>query len=461
MECNLFVADIAFAEGMGIAAQSQLRPYEAISYSWGRPERTAVILCNGVQIKVPPTLAEALQYLRLGSLSRWLWCDAICINQDDDIEKSNQVQMMLTIFAKAMRVVAWRSSPEHSVHSDAELVGWMSTRVWWHRQKVVQEIFAACSLILQAGHSQFQPESFVIQNGFEENFETRQTLKHCSDLLEYYEKVRFDPFFSGASHALASTAAGSVPALADIFGPTEKGEPERAAEVFCHELSRAAKRHVSDPRDRIYAVMGILNNEFRNRFDDFPIDCRKTVSEVFQDLTKYLINHGIGISLLGYQRHGEVGHDLPLWVLDLRQPLPDPQDFRWRQRTRRYPEQQGLSRKDEFVLPGRCGAILGQPIQSLEIQSLEGSVPDGLSWEVLTSFRSAYRSGTTVRECHKTVISEQAVCLTPSESKDGDLVVYLAGHEWYDRSEANFVPRLGREQTVGLLADWARDDAEV
>lgn len=39
--------------------------------------------------------------------SRYLWIDAICINQDDIAEKNSQVAMMAEIYKKATRVNIW------------------------------------------------------------------------------------------------------------------------------------------------------------------------------------------------------------------------------------------------------------------------------------------------------------------------------------------------------------------
>ena len=45
-----------------------------------------------------------------------LWVDAVCINQQDDMEKSEQVKMMRDIFSSAQKVLAW--SGEASYDSD-------------------------------------------------------------------------------------------------------------------------------------------------------------------------------------------------------------------------------------------------------------------------------------------------------------------------------------------------------
>jgi hypothetical protein len=107
LRCELHVAAIIIDEGLGVEAQAEAVEYEALSYSWGRPERTALVDCNGMDLLIPPTAAEGLRQLRKESNPRWLWCDAICINQNDITEKAAQVKQMLRIFIKARTVVAW------------------------------------------------------------------------------------------------------------------------------------------------------------------------------------------------------------------------------------------------------------------------------------------------------------------------------------------------------------------
>jgi len=110
IECELHVGDIIALPGMGLTGQNRKQEYEALSYSWGKPERTAEVTCNARQALIPPGLFEALQGLRLPREPRWLWCDALCINQDDLNEKSMQIQNLLHVFRKASQVIAWLGS---------------------------------------------------------------------------------------------------------------------------------------------------------------------------------------------------------------------------------------------------------------------------------------------------------------------------------------------------------------
>ena len=81
--------------------------YECISYSWGTLPPEITIECNRVDFKVRPSLYSALCSLRYESEPRILWTDAICINQSDNAEKSDQVSLMTSIYEEAKSVIAW------------------------------------------------------------------------------------------------------------------------------------------------------------------------------------------------------------------------------------------------------------------------------------------------------------------------------------------------------------------
>lgn len=53
------------------------------------------------------TFSDALEQLRHEEADRFLWIDALCINQGDDRERNVPVRNMFEIFAKARQVVAW------------------------------------------------------------------------------------------------------------------------------------------------------------------------------------------------------------------------------------------------------------------------------------------------------------------------------------------------------------------
>jgi Heterokaryon incompatibility protein (HET) len=81
--------------------------YEALSYTWGTNARTDSIALIGTAFPVTSSLFTALRALRQEHLPRYLWIDAVCINQEDVSERNQEVLRMLRIYQRAERVVIW------------------------------------------------------------------------------------------------------------------------------------------------------------------------------------------------------------------------------------------------------------------------------------------------------------------------------------------------------------------
>jgi hypothetical protein len=91
------------------------KEYETISYTWGEPNRNSEIRCGGKSIGITTSLAGALSRLRWPNRKRRLWVDQICINQDDEEERSQQVQFMNRIYENASHVLVWLDKDEHDL----------------------------------------------------------------------------------------------------------------------------------------------------------------------------------------------------------------------------------------------------------------------------------------------------------------------------------------------------------
>jgi hypothetical protein len=81
--------------------------YWALSYMWGKPTITENIIINGRQVAVTINLALALKQsgLSFGSVS--VWADAVCIDQHNLSERSQQVSIMRRIYEEAQTVISW------------------------------------------------------------------------------------------------------------------------------------------------------------------------------------------------------------------------------------------------------------------------------------------------------------------------------------------------------------------
>ena len=89
--------------------------YKTISYAWGDLTDTRPITIGTYAFKVTTNLETALRYLRCESQPVTLWVDAVCINQANNEEKSQQVRLMAEIFEKCQEVFIWLGSPSNSV----------------------------------------------------------------------------------------------------------------------------------------------------------------------------------------------------------------------------------------------------------------------------------------------------------------------------------------------------------
>ncbi|KAF5570168.1 het-6-heterokaryon incompatibility [Fusarium phyllophilum] len=85
----------------------------ALSYVWGARENPASILLNDQPFSITRNLYNALYQYRRHAFEEYdsdkamLWVDAICINQNDQVEKSIQVPRMSEIYGQCERVLAW------------------------------------------------------------------------------------------------------------------------------------------------------------------------------------------------------------------------------------------------------------------------------------------------------------------------------------------------------------------
>ena len=83
--------------------------FEALSYTWGLPATGNRVIRIDDQHDFPITenLFAALRRLRWRFTRRSIWIDAVCINQDDVVERGSQVSIMGDIYSAASRVLIW------------------------------------------------------------------------------------------------------------------------------------------------------------------------------------------------------------------------------------------------------------------------------------------------------------------------------------------------------------------
>lgn len=168
------------------------QPYEALSWCWGTAKPTAYINIRKdgkVYAKyVRPDLFAALKALRYPKEDRYLWIDAICINQENPQEKNHQVEMMSEIYGRADQVCIWLGEGDRSsrmalrfirkevlqlqnfdqlCESEQASEKWsalldLMRRPWFSRRWVVQEIALARRAMVYCGNDKISWKKFAV-----------------------------------------------------------------------------------------------------------------------------------------------------------------------------------------------------------------------------------------------------------------------------------------------------------
>lgn len=111
--CEIHHFDLATAASM---------EYCALSYAWGEPNFDQTVKINGYRLRVTSHLCKALQRLRSHGL-KWVWVDAICIDQLNIPERNGQVSLMGQIYSSAKSTIIYLG--EADMH-EARAVGLMT-----------------------------------------------------------------------------------------------------------------------------------------------------------------------------------------------------------------------------------------------------------------------------------------------------------------------------------------------
>lgn len=321
--------DGKFDEFCGAHTHSSTLDFEALSYVWGSAiglRRIQVVQSvsepvNSGHLAVTSNLETALRYLRLKSVARTLWIDAICINQQDLNERAAQVPRMGQIYGQARRVVAWLGPADSDVSCPLQLLErlgaqiemsndgslaiksgvlfqewakeklpvsdeqWASLsrllhRPWFERVWIIQEIsLANPDAVVMLGNSSipysaFRRGAFVLM----QHLDTPETLE-----------VRLN----GIYNVLLGIRGQSIPDLMYV----------------------SRKNHASDARDKIFGLHGLVGKQFR---ECIVPSYKTSYEEVYKEAMLASIATSKRLELLPECFLPRQGFSGPSWVLDWR-----------------------------------------------------------------------------------------------------------------------------------------------
>ncbi|CAM1507511.1 Fc.00g071520.m01.CDS01 [Cosmosporella sp. VM-42] len=310
--------------------QSEYQPrYEALSYVWGLEDASELAQVGTKDphsrpstLVVRPNLAFALRYLRYPIETRVLWIDAICINQQDIAERNEQVKRMTSIYAFSQRVIAWVGTASHDSHHALTTFRFIG-----------QQLRALKSGRVIASPNAEEPRLWRIDHRPPFGSRTWQALSEFLERTWFYRLWCWQEIKLGRQHALLQCGDDIIPwnkfwlAIVCLYEkdnlPSMKfGERCRHIAFLGHgaaeqpmssllDISRS--KGCSDPRDKIYGLLGMMPEFFRS---SIVVDYSLPVEAVYKDAFLAHVNATKRLELLKHCNYSNRSIAGPTWVPD-------------------------------------------------------------------------------------------------------------------------------------------------
>lgn len=301
LRCELFEAYLNEVDGI---------PYEALSYTWGDASDKREITVNQQPFIITANLNTALQALRLPHQDRLLWVDAICIDQASDVEKSHQVGQMRLVYKLAEQIIIWLGPSSE----DIDLLMSLANTLDLHASRTKSWEQEWESIVVANGG----PATDMFRRGYAalEELLARPWFRRVW-ILQEVASARSAVVHCGAKYVKARTFA-QMPALMglervdthaqavlDIMpGPLRHRSWWTSNRDLATLLKKFRSSQAGDPRDRIYALLGISSDAYIETV--IPPDYGADIYTVVQRTISHLL----------FQDRGPAAPPSPFWGLD-------------------------------------------------------------------------------------------------------------------------------------------------
>jgi len=310
--------------------------YVAFSYVWGSPEYQRDIKLNGTNFSVTKNLHDALMRNRDATRTMLFWVDALCIDQSNLEERAAQVSIMGDIYRQAKGVCAWLGNATNeedmplldldveglldvaakletwSDESFSELRRLLSPEVakaltsvaqssYWSRAWIVQEAVLAKRLLLLWGRAALGSEIFHLRD-----------LLSAAILHSPFLSTRIEQRNQYIVEMLMKTKTERMWGFRSLQGNLD-GQIEKHGPLSILHQERA--RNVTDPRDKIFGLLGLL----QKHLPLVEVTYEEDAEEVFIRFAGRQITDGNSLDVLRYAgiyRSSPKKLTLPSWVPD-------------------------------------------------------------------------------------------------------------------------------------------------
>ncbi|KAA8570017.1 hypothetical protein EYC84_002355 [Monilinia fructicola] len=316
----------------------------ALSYCWGVAGGGDEVWFDGHRcLRVKRSAGCVLRVIAASrraadSETLFVWIDAVCIDQGDDVEKARQVRRMSRIYSSAMWVCAWigDASLDSGLAVDfvARLRVLMDTLVSQKRE------INCLSVTSTLGFEEASLGWKALANLLDRPWFSRMwvvqevALGHGAQLLCGQRVLSWRVLglvvrlmVTMGLAKLLSRHDGSYPrcmAQAPVVYDLKMSRENGRSLTLEHSLFLCITFLATDPRDKIYALFGLATDIEELGIN---VDYNASVKEVYTDTTIKILNQGTSLSLLnaagaGRYRHGQPitnDNELPSWVPNLAQ----------------------------------------------------------------------------------------------------------------------------------------------
>ncbi len=310
--------------------------YIALSYVWGDAAVTAPIFCNGTEVSVTVSLANALARLRKSNASVVVWADALCIHQHDPTERSCQVGIMAKIYKTATQVVVFLGEDTEDTAMAFSVLGRVSSLL--EHEQDPRRRREAFDLGYMRGENPGIPSAedpgwTALRNLYRRDYFSRIWVVQevalsardphviCGSHQTPWSRVmRVAAFCVESSPVLNSSAVKTHAPTAMYMGEVRDAlvaAKNHWSLGLLYLLIRTRRSRATDRRDKLFALYGLANDISGSGGPLLKADYAMNVQDVLLHVMEFLVRRGETWPALSYAGlHAGRAENLPSWVPD-------------------------------------------------------------------------------------------------------------------------------------------------